>query len=106
MSQSNYIAAAIALAFIVYITMKGSISKYIEILTGGAGFQQDTASAGNAPQQTADANGTTPAAPAENASGKPDDTKAPEPLSLLQQVMKADGPANDILGTVKLFNIG
>lgn len=52
MSQSNYIAAALAIAFLVYVTMKGSLAKYIALLTGGVGFGQDTASAGNSPQET------------------------------------------------------
>lgn len=47
MGQSNFIAASIAVAFLVYITAKGSLPKYLSLLTGASGFGNDTASAGN-----------------------------------------------------------
>jgi guanyl-specific ribonuclease Sa len=117
MGQSNYIAAAIALAFIVYITMKGSLSKYISILTGGGGFAQDTASAGNTPTQTAQANtsASQSSATASNSSGQSSSSgsnasdtaaNATAPLSILQQVTAAGGPADALLDGVKMFGAG
>lgn len=36
MQQSNFIFGALAVAFIVFITMRGGLPKYIAILTGSA----------------------------------------------------------------------
>lgn len=111
MSQSNYIAAALAIAFLIYITMRGSLTKYITLLTGGAGFGQDTASAGNEPQKTANVDGTPApssaggvvqaAGAAVNAATSGDATAAP--LTILQSVIKAGGPADAVLDGVQMF---
>lgn len=102
MSQSNYIVAAIAIAFLVYVTVKGSLANYITLLTGGAGFGQDTASAGNAPQQTASVDGAaSQTETAANAEPEADPTAAP--LTILQSVMKAGGPADAVLDAVAMF---
>ena len=45
MGQSNYIAAAIAIAFFVYITARGSLANYLGIMTGSGGFSSDKANA-------------------------------------------------------------
>jgi hypothetical protein len=98
MSQSNYIAAALAIAFLVYVTMKGSLAKYIALLTGGVGFGQDTASAGNSPQATVDAsNGSAPAEggkddekPSATSDGTPSLTN---PLTFMSKIPHAVGGA-------------
>jgi hypothetical protein len=89
MSQSNYIAAAIAIAFIVYITVKGSLPKYLGILTGSGGFGTDTASAGNTPQKTASA--------ATNSDTKSSDT-ASSAASTADAASTAATAANAVVG--------
>lgn len=42
MGHSNFIAAAIAIAFLIFITAKGSLAKYIAMFTGSAGTGSDT----------------------------------------------------------------
>lgn len=101
MSQSNYIAAAIAVAFLVFITAKGSLSKYISLMTGGEGFGQDTAAAGTtttAEQAVSATKGATDAKQGDvDTSSK---TPSAGPLDLLNTVLSAGGPADDILGGV------
>lgn len=55
MGQSNYIAAAIAIAFLVFITARGSLAKYLDLLTGMSGKGQDISTAGTAKTQIVDA---------------------------------------------------
>lgn len=101
MSQSNYIAAALALAFIVFITMRGSLTKYINILMGTGGQVADADVAGGEPSKDV-ATGETP--PASNAEDEEQSSAEPA-LTLLQQVVKAGGPADDVLDGVKMFDL-
>lgn len=107
MSQSNYIVAAIAIAFMVYITVKGSLSNYITLLTGGAGFGEDVASAGNPEQQTASVDQSTGSPPStETAENETSGSGAANvPLTILQQVARAGGPADEVLDAVSMFGL-
>lgn len=61
MAQSNFIFGALAVAFLIFVTIRGSLPKYLEVIFGGdsdsgaAGEQVARETYGNGPQLPQDA---------------------------------------------------